>query len=137
MARFHPRHASLSRQSGGAHEFAAGRLHAHAHHQQGAAGMETLDDAAGRTRRAGGNLEMNLRDSIPQREDKAFTLIELLVYMSMLLVIIALGYTALYRSMDASTGLRRNASDITHALNAGERWREDVRAATRPLRIER
>jgi type II secretory pathway pseudopilin PulG len=80
---------------------------------------------------------MNLRSSRQPREHEAFTLIEVLVYMSMLMVIIALGYTAMYRSMDASSGLRRNASDITHALNAGERWREDVRAATRPLRIER
>jgi hypothetical protein len=80
---------------------------------------------------------MNLRSLKPQRERGAFTLIEALVYMSLLAVIMALGYTALYRSMDASTGLRRNASDITHALDAGERWREDVRAATRPLRIER
>ena len=70
------------------------------------------------------------------RRAQAFTLIEVLVYMSMLAVLMGLGYAALYRSMDASTGLRRNASDITQALNAGERWREDVRAATQPLRVE-
>jgi hypothetical protein len=67
----------------------------------------------------------------------AYTLIEALVYMSMLFVVMALGYTAMYRSMDASTGLRRNAVDITRTLNAGERWREDVRRATAPLRVER
>jgi type II secretory pathway pseudopilin PulG len=66
----------------------------------------------------------------------AFTLIECLVYMSLLFVLIGLGYMAMYRSMDASTGLRRNASDITQALNAGERWREDVRSATQALRVE-
>jgi hypothetical protein len=80
---------------------------------------------------------MNLRFSKPPRRYEAYTLIEVLVYMSMLFVLLGLGYTAMYRSMDASTGLRRNASDITHALDAGERWRQDVRAATQPPRIER
>jgi type II secretory pathway pseudopilin PulG len=70
------------------------------------------------------------------RSAQAFTLIEVLVYMSMLAVLMGLGYAALYRSMDASTGLRRNASDITQALNTGERWRDDIRAATQPLRLE-
>lgn len=68
---------------------------------------------------------------------EAYTLIEVLVYMSMLVVVMALGYTAMYRSMDASTGLRRNAGEITRALTVGERWREDVRRATQPLRVER
>jgi hypothetical protein len=79
---------------------------------------------------------MNLRFSNRRHQNEAFTLIECLVYMSLLLVVIALGYMAMYRSMDASTGLRRNASDITAALNAGERWREDVRSATQALRVE-
>jgi len=79
---------------------------------------------------------MNLRCSRQTREHDAFTLIEVLFYMSLLVIIIALGYTAMYRSMDASRGLRRNAADITQALDAGERWRSDVRAATQPLRVE-
>lgn len=66
----------------------------------------------------------------------AFTLIETLVYMSMLFIILGLGYAAMYRSMDASAGLRRDASDITQALDAGERWRQDVRDATQPIRLE-
>jgi type II secretory pathway pseudopilin PulG len=74
----------------------------------------------------------NDREALPD----AFTLIETLVYMSMLFVILGLGYAAMYRSMDASAGLRRNASDITHALDAGERWRDDIRQATRPIRLE-
>jgi Tfp pilus assembly protein FimT len=78
---------------------------------------------------------VNLRYGSCRRQ--AYTLIEMLVYMSLLFVLMALGYAAMYKSMDASTGLRRNASDITQALNAGERWREDVRAATGPLRIEK
>jgi len=65
-----------------------------------------------------------------------FTLIETLVYMSMLFVILGMGYLAMYKSMDASTGLRRNATDITRAVEAGEHWREDVRDATQPIRLE-
>jgi type II secretory pathway pseudopilin PulG len=99
--------------------------------------METLDDTTRRPGRAGGDAEMKLRFSKRQHRHEAFTLIETLVYMSLLFVVLGLGYTAMYRSMDASAGLRRNASDITHALDAGERWREDVRTATQPLRIER
>lgn len=79
---------------------------------------------------------MKLRFSNQPRPQEAFTLIETLVYMSMLVILITLGYAAMYKSMDASTGLRRNASDITQALDAGERWREDVRPATQPLRVE-
>lgn len=79
---------------------------------------------------------MNTRISERSRRHEAFTLIEALVYMSLLVVVMALGYMAMYRSMDASTGLRRNASDITQALDAGERWREDVRSATQSPRVE-
>ena len=70
------------------------------------------------------------------RSTSAYTLIEMLVYMAMLAVLFTLGYAAMYKSMDASTGLRRNANDITQALNAGERWREDVRAATQAIRLD-
>jgi hypothetical protein len=98
--------------------------------------METFDDTPRRRGRAGGDVEMKLRLSIRPLGQDAFTLIEALVYMSLLLVLMALGYMAMYRSMDASTGLRRNAADITQALNAGERWREDVRSATQALRVE-
>ena len=65
-----------------------------------------------------------------------FTLIEALVYMAVLFVIVGMAYTAMYRSMNASAGLRRNANDIESALKAGERWREDVREAVRPPRVE-
>jgi hypothetical protein len=33
--------------------------------------------------------------------------------------------------------LRRNTEDIARALRAGERWREDIRQATDPLRVEK
>lgn len=67
--------------------------------------------------------------TITSRAAKAFTLIEMLVYLGVLFVITGVGFTALYRCMDASTALRRNESDIVGALRAGENWRADVRAA--------
>jgi type II secretory pathway pseudopilin PulG len=66
----------------------------------------------------------------------AFTLIETLVYMAILFVILGVGYIAMYTSMDASSGLRRNTADISRAMEAGERWRDDLRNATQPVRVE-
>lgn len=80
-------------------------------------------------------MKLKISKRVCKRE--AFSLIECLMYITLLALVMALGYTAMYRSMDASTGLRRNASDITQALNAGERWREDVRAATQTPRVEK
>jgi hypothetical protein len=42
----------------------------------------------------------------------------------------------MYRCVDNSVVLRRNAQDMTAALNAGERWRVDIRGARQPLQIE-
>jgi type II secretory pathway pseudopilin PulG len=72
----------------------------------------------------------------PKQKALGFTLVEVLIYMAMLFLILGLGYLAMYRSMDASSGLRRNTDDIKRAVDAGERWREDVRHATNPLRLE-
>ncbi len=60
----------------------------------------------------------------------------MLVYMSVLIVIIGVGYTALYRCMDNSNALRRSADDIANALHAGEDWRADVRAAGVKVEVE-
>lgn len=68
---------------------------------------------------------------------RGYTLIEMLVYMSVAFLILGFAYAAMYKSMDASAGIRRNASDISSALSAGERWRDDVRHATAPLRVEK
>jgi hypothetical protein len=42
----------------------------------------------------------------------------------------------MYRCIDSSLALRRNADDIASALHAGERWRADVRAANNQARLE-
>jgi hypothetical protein len=66
----------------------------------------------------------------------AFLLIEALVYMSVLVVLLAVGYAALYRAMDNSIALRHNADDIASALRSGERWRADLRSATGEIQSE-
>jgi hypothetical protein len=63
-------------------------------------------------------------------------MMEALVYIGLVFVVIAAGYTAMYRCTDDSVALRRSADDIARALDAGERWRADVRAAGGHIRLE-
>jgi hypothetical protein len=65
-----------------------------------------------------------------------YLLVEALVYIGVVMVLLGVAYAAMYRSIDRSIALRRNADDITSALHAGERWRADVRAAARQVRLE-
>ena len=65
-----------------------------------------------------------------------YLLTECMVYLGVVFILLGTGYTALYRCMDNSVALRRNADDIADALHAGERWRADVRSAAGPLRLE-
>ena len=72
----------------------------------------------------------------PLRATSGITLIECLVYISVLFVIVGAGYLALYHATDNTKGLRRNADDIAAALSVGERWRQDIRAATGRIQVE-
>lgn len=69
---------------------------------------------------------MNLARSGKQA---GFMLIEVLTYLVLLAVLLSLAYLGFYRVSDFSRHLSWNAADITRTLNAGERWRTDVRAA--------
>ena len=62
-------------------------------------------------------------------------LIDCLVYLAIWAVVVGLAFSAFYRCMSYSKSLPRNADDIARALKAGERWREDVRAATGPFKV--
>jgi len=66
----------------------------------------------------------------------AYMLIECLVYIGLVFAILGVGYAALYRCINDSIALRRNADDITRSLLAGERWRADLRSASGPARLE-
>jgi hypothetical protein len=72
----------------------------------------------------------------PGAGQRAYLLIEALVYIAVLMALLGAGYAAMYRCIDSSIALRRNADDITSALHAGERWRADVRSASSRVRLE-
>ena len=67
---------------------------------------------------------------------RAYLLLEALVYIAVVMALLGAGYAAMYRCVDSSIALRRNADEITSALRAGERWRADVRGATEQVRVE-
>ena len=71
---------------------------------------------------------LHLGDTPPGQ--RGYLLIEALVYIAVVVTLLGVAYAAMYRCVDRSFALRRNADDITSALHAGERWRADVRAAT-------
>jgi hypothetical protein len=73
----------------------------------------------------------------PPASNRAYLLIEVLVYIAVIGALLGAGYAAMYRCIDNSIALRRNADDITSTLHAGERWRADVRSATSQVRLER
>jgi Tfp pilus assembly protein PilE len=56
-----------------------------------------------------------------------YLLLDLLVFMALLVVILGLACQAYWRCSDNSRRLQQNAADILAAVQAGERWREDIR----------
>lgn len=66
---------------------------------------------------------------------RGIMLIECMVYMALVALILGLAFAAFYRTLEHSTRLNANAADIARTLHAGERWRADVRQATRPLQV--
>lgn len=71
----------------------------------------------------------NSRGTRPGRSQRAFSLIECMVYGVVLLVIMGMALACYYRAEGYSRQLKRNADSIVQALQAGERWREDLRTA--------
>lgn len=68
---------------------------------------------------------------------RGILLLECLIYVAVVMLVVGLAMTLLYRSLEANRNLDRNAQDIARALRVGERWREDVRRATGPIQLER
>jgi len=69
------------------------------------------------------------------RSTAAYLLSECLIYLGVFTLIVGLGFSAFYRTLEYSRDLRRNADDIVRALKAGERWRDDIRRATTQPRV--
>jgi hypothetical protein len=70
-----------------------------------------------------------------RRGEQGILLMDCLVYLSIWVVVLGLAFSTFYQCLTYSKNLARNADDIARALKAGERWREDVREATGPLRL--
>jgi hypothetical protein len=64
-----------------------------------------------------------------RRDLRGYLLTEVLVYISVVMMILGVGYIAMYRSIQSSLMLRRGADDIARALSVGELWRADARRA--------
>jgi len=73
---------------------------------------------------------MKLHFQTKRGPSAGYLLTEALVYISVVFVILGIGYAAMYRSIRYSLELRRSAEDIAKALNIGEQWRNDIRAAS-------
>jgi hypothetical protein len=67
-----------------------------------------------------------------RRPEHGILLIECLVYFSIWVIVMGLAGACFHRCLEYSRQLNRNAADIVRVLQAGERWREDVRLAMGP-----
>ncbi|NBR87379.1 MAG: type II secretion system protein [Verrucomicrobia bacterium] len=83
----------------------------------------------------GGRAQIDGHASLITNHSPGFTLIECLVYISVFALVMGLAMQVFFAGRDGSDRLRRNADDLTRALHAGERWREDVRTATGAPRV--
>lgn len=73
---------------------------------------------------------MNRASQLGRHSRRGFTLMEVMTYIAVLGVMTTVAWLAYYACVAHSLGLLRNVDDITRAVKAGERWREDVRRAS-------
>jgi hypothetical protein len=73
---------------------------------------------------------------LPSRAQDGYLLAEALVYIGIMVMLVSLASVILMRCIDRSVALRRNAAEISAALQTGELWRAEVRAAGSKARIE-
>jgi hypothetical protein len=66
------------------------------------------------------------------KTERGYSIIECMVYIAVFAIVLDLSFVAYYRYDQHTRNLRRNADDIVRTLHAGDRWREDVRAAIAP-----
>lgn len=71
------------------------------------------------------------------RHEAGTTLVECISYMAVFLILSAGATATFYLCWNNSKALISATDDIGTALQAGERWRADVRAASGPIRIEK
>ena len=70
------------------------------------------------------------------RLTRGMMLIDCIVCIALLAIILTLAFAAFHRTTENSNRLSHNTADISRALHAGERWREDVRTASGEPRLD-
>jgi len=75
------------------------------------------------------------RSRFRRRRASGIMLVECLVYVAVWFVIASLAFAAFFRVLENARHVRRNASDIERALQAGELWRQEIRKATGPIEL--
>jgi type II secretory pathway pseudopilin PulG len=75
---------------------------------------------------------MKLHESQPASR-RGLTLIELLIYISVLLTVSAVSFSAVMRLWSATGNLSAATDENGAALRAAEQWRADIRAASGPV----
>lgn len=69
------------------------------------------------------------------RRSAGFTLIEALVFISLWLLVVGFAFTLFYRTYTTTKRFGRMADDLVRTLQAGERWREEIRGAVASPRL--
>lgn len=70
------------------------------------------------------------------RPRTAFSLLECLAYLGVFFIVLGVAFGAYYRMNEQTREFSRNSADIIRAMQSGERWRADVRAATNAMQFE-
>lgn len=78
--------------------------------------------------------DSRLAPSRPSRQGIA--LIDCLVYIAVTTLILGLSFATFIESVERTTELERVATTLAQALQAGERWREDIRSAQGAPKLE-
>ncbi|HTR42659.1 MAG TPA: hypothetical protein VMH87_13690 [Pseudomonadales bacterium] len=81
---------------------------------------------------------MKIRNNIARAKRQAgITLVECISYIAVFLILSAVAMGTFYLCWDHSKALISATDNIDAALQAGERWRADVRAASGTIRVEK
>jgi hypothetical protein len=67
---------------------------------------------------------------------RGMALIDCIAYLALFSIVFGLAMVAFYRAHENTNHFTRNATEALRALDAGERWREDVRSSLTPPRLE-
>lgn len=80
------------------------------------------------------NLSLNTNGG--RLRQRGYLMTEAIVYISAVGLLLTVGLIAMFRCVDNSLVMRRNADDIARAMHIGELWRSDMRAAAKVFWVQ-